>query len=75
LNIEELKELLEFVAERNIAELELEEGGTKLKIRKARRPSAEARRRALKFRRAPRRRTVARGPAPKTASSISTSPW
>jgi len=35
LNIEELKELLEFVAERNIAELELEEGGTKLKIRKS----------------------------------------
>jgi len=35
LNIEELKELLEFVSERNIAELELEEGGTKLKIRKS----------------------------------------
>ena len=35
MNIEELKELLEFVAERNIAELELEEGGTKLKIRKS----------------------------------------
>jgi len=35
LNIEELKELLEFVAERNIAEFELEEGGTKLKIRKS----------------------------------------
>ncbi len=34
MNIEELKELLEFVSERNIAELELEEGGTKLKIRK-----------------------------------------
>ena len=33
LNIEELKALLEFVSERNIAELELEEGGTKLKIR------------------------------------------
>jgi oxaloacetate decarboxylase alpha subunit len=36
LNIEELKELLEFVSERNIAELELEDGGTKLKIRKSR---------------------------------------
>ncbi len=35
MNIEELKELLEFVSERNIAELELEEGGTKLKIRKS----------------------------------------
>jgi acetyl-CoA carboxylase biotin carboxyl carrier protein len=35
LKIEELKELLEFVSERNIAELELEEGGTKLKIRKS----------------------------------------
>jgi oxaloacetate decarboxylase alpha subunit len=35
LNIEELKELLEFVSERNIAELELEDGGTKLKIRKS----------------------------------------
>jgi len=35
LNIEELRELLEFVSERNIAELELEEGGTKLKIRKS----------------------------------------
>jgi acetyl-CoA carboxylase biotin carboxyl carrier protein len=35
LNIEELKELLEFVSERNIAELELEEGGTKLRIRKS----------------------------------------
>jgi acetyl-CoA carboxylase biotin carboxyl carrier protein len=35
LNIEDLKELLEFVSERNIAELELEEGGTKLKIRKS----------------------------------------
>ncbi len=34
MNIEELKELLEFVSEHNIAELELEEGGTKLKIRK-----------------------------------------
>jgi acetyl-CoA carboxylase biotin carboxyl carrier protein len=35
LNIEELKELLEFVSERNIAELELEDGATKLKIRKS----------------------------------------
>ena len=35
MNIEELKELLEFVSERNIAELELEEGGTKLRIRKS----------------------------------------
>ncbi len=35
MNIEELKELLEFVSERNISELELEEGGTKLKIRKS----------------------------------------
>ena len=39
MNIEELKELLEFVSERNIAELELEEGGTKLKIRKTLAPS------------------------------------
>jgi acetyl-CoA carboxylase biotin carboxyl carrier protein len=35
LKIEELKELLELVSERNIAELVLEEEGTKLKIRKA----------------------------------------
>ena len=34
MNIEELWKILEFVSERNIAELELEEGGTKLKIRK-----------------------------------------
>lgn len=35
LKIEDLKALLEFVSERNIAELVLEEEGTKLKIRKA----------------------------------------
>jgi acetyl-CoA carboxylase biotin carboxyl carrier protein len=35
LKIDELKELLEFVSERNIAELELEDGETKLKIRKS----------------------------------------
>jgi acetyl-CoA carboxylase biotin carboxyl carrier protein len=35
LKIEDLKELLELVSERNIAELVLEEEGTKLKIRKA----------------------------------------
>jgi acetyl-CoA carboxylase biotin carboxyl carrier protein len=35
LKIEELKELLELVSERNIAELELEDDKTKLKIRKA----------------------------------------
>ncbi|MGH9320756.1 MAG: acetyl-CoA carboxylase biotin carboxyl carrier protein [Vicinamibacteria bacterium] len=35
MKIEELKELLEFVSERNIAELELEEAGTRIKIRKA----------------------------------------
>jgi acetyl-CoA carboxylase biotin carboxyl carrier protein len=35
LKIEELKELLELVSERNIAELELESEGVKLKIRKA----------------------------------------
>ena len=35
MKIDELKELLEFVSERNIAELELEDGETKLKIRKS----------------------------------------
>jgi acetyl-CoA carboxylase biotin carboxyl carrier protein len=35
LKIEELKELLELVSERNIAELEIEDEKTKLKIRKA----------------------------------------
>jgi acetyl-CoA carboxylase biotin carboxyl carrier protein len=40
LNIEELKALLEFVSERNIAELELEDGETKLKIRKTLTPVA-----------------------------------
>jgi acetyl-CoA carboxylase biotin carboxyl carrier protein len=42
LKIEELKELLELVSERNIAELELENEGVKLKIRKAHaRPETE----------------------------------
>jgi acetyl-CoA carboxylase biotin carboxyl carrier protein len=40
LNIEELKALLEFVSERNIAELELEDGETKLRIRKTLTPAA-----------------------------------
>ena len=35
LKIEEIKELLELISERNIAELELEEEGVRLKIRKA----------------------------------------
>jgi acetyl-CoA carboxylase biotin carboxyl carrier protein len=72
LKIEDLKELLEFVSERNIAELVLEEEGTKLKIRKAIQGPPEGARAAVVVASAPVPEATAApidNPAPPAASS------
>jgi hypothetical protein len=82
LDLKELKEILQILDEKQIAEFELEEQGMKLRIRKAAAapasvapallaplvPRGAARRRTRRRPRPPRRRTRPRPPPPRTTA-------